>query len=401
MSAWPALRVADELPSTADVVIIGGGIVGAATAFFARRAGLRVVVLEKRPALCTLTTPVSTGAFRLQFDNPEEIAVVREGIDLFDHFADVAELPDYDLCIRKQGYLFCATSDAGAHHQRQFVDALHGWGVSDLELLTGDEARYRFPYLSSEIIQARFRQADGWLDPKRLTLGYARASGATICLETPAIGFNTRGDRVIGVQTPRGSIACEHAVIATGPFAGPVAALAGLELDLRPTIRHKMIIPDLPALPSTSPMTIHEETAAHWRPALAGCYALWTEATTPSGEPLDNVPTNEDFAFGLLDPRSPRSLARLSPIWASVWDEGSVYWVLQAGQYTYTADHRPLLGPSDVPGLVLNVGYSGHGIMASAGGSRRVVDSLLGRLSAEDNPFRPQRPMVERPLDIL
>jgi glycine/D-amino acid oxidase-like deaminating enzyme len=75
--------------------------------------------------------------------------------------------------------------------------------------------------------------------------------------------------------------------------------------------------------------------------------------------------------------------------------------VLQAGQYTYTPDHRPLLGPSDVPGLVLNVGYSGHGIMASTGGSRLVVDAMLGRVPLEANPFRPDRPMQKRPLDIL
>jgi sarcosine oxidase, subunit beta len=400
-AAWPVLQVADDLPASADVVIVGGGIVGAATAFFACRAGLSVVLLEKRPALCTLTTPVSTGAFRLQFDNPEEIAIVREGIDIFDHFAELAELPGYDLRIRKQGYLFCATTPAGAEHQRHFADALHGWGVADLELLDGDEARYRFPYLSQAIVQARFRQGDGWLDPKRLTLGYARASQATICLETPAIGFDRRGDRVIGVRTPRGSIACAHAVVATGPFAGPVAAMAGVQLDLRPTIRHKLVMPNLPALPPTSPMTIHEETAAHWRPGLAGGYGLWTEATTPAGAPLENVPTDAEFAFGLLNPRSPRSLAHLSPIWDAVWAEGNLTWILQAGQYTYTADHRPLLGPSDVDGLVLNVGYSGHGIMASAGGSRLVVDALLGRLSQADNPFRPQREMVERPLDVL
>jgi sarcosine oxidase, subunit beta len=400
-AAWPVLQVADDLPASADVVIVGGGIVGAATAFFACRAGLSVVLLEKRPALCTLTTPVSTGAFRLQFDNPEEIAIVREGIDIFDHFAELAELPGYDLRIRKQGYLFCATTPAGAEHQRHFADALHGWGVADLELLDGDEARYRFPYLSQAIVQARFRQGDGWLDPKRLTLGYARASQATICLETPAIGFDRRGDRVIGVRTPRGSIACAHAVVATGPFAGPVAAMAGVQLDLRPTIRHKLVMPDLPALPPTSPMTIQEETAAHWRPGLAGGYGLWTEATTPAGAPLENVPTDAEFAFGLLNPRSPRSLAHLSPIWDAVWAEGNLTWILQAGQYTYTADHRPLLGPSDVDGLVLNVGYSGHGIMASAGGSRLVVDALLGRLSQADNPFRPQREMVERPLDVL
>jgi sarcosine oxidase, subunit beta len=401
VTAWPGVQVARELPRTADVVVIGGGIVGAATAFFARRAGLRVVLLEKRPALCTLTTPASTGAFRLQFDNAEEIALVREGIELFDHFAEVTELPGYDLRIRKQGYLFCAFSDAGARHQRHFVDALQGWGVEDVELLSGDEARYRFPYLSADVIQARFRAGDGWLDPKRLTLGYVRASGASVCLETPAVGFDLKGERVTGVVTPHGTIACEHAVVATGPFAAPVAALAGLQLDLRPTIRQKLVIPDLPVIPQDSPMTIDEETAAHWRPGLNGCFALWTEAATPPGEPLENVPTNADFAFGLLNPRSPRSLARLSPIWESVWQEGSLYWVLQAGQYVYTADHRPLLGPSDLPGLVLNCGYSGHGIMASAGGSRVAVDAMLGRIAPEANSFRPQRSMVERPLDIL
>src|ERR671939_1368126 len=104
--AWPAPRLSGELPATADVVVIGGGIVGAATAFFAARVGLSAVILEKRPALCTLTTPVSTGAFRLQFDNPEEIALVREGVELFERFAEVADLPGYDLGLRQQGYLF-------------------------------------------------------------------------------------------------------------------------------------------------------------------------------------------------------------------------------------------------------------------------------------------------------
>jgi sarcosine oxidase subunit beta len=382
-------------------VVIGGGIVGAATAFFASRAGLRVVLLEKRPALCTLTTPVSTGAFRLQFDNPEEIALVRESIELFENFAEVAELPGYDLCLRKQGYLFCATSEEGVQHQRHFVEALRSWGVGGVELLSGDEARYRFPYLGEGIVQARFRAGDGWLDPKRLTFGYARASGATICLDMPAIGFTVRGNRVTGVRTPRGDIACEHAVVASGPFLGPVAAMAGLQLELRPTIRHKLIIPELPELPPAGPMTIHEETAAHWRPGLRGCFALLTDPHVPAGEPLENVPTSADFAFALLDPSSPTSLARLSPIWESAWEDGTLYWVLQAGQYTYTADHRPLLGPSEVPGLVLNGGYSGHGIMASAGGSRLAVEAMLGRITPEANPFRPQRQMIERPLDIL
>ena len=78
----PRARFADASPATADLAIVGGGIIGCATAFFAARAGLRVVVLERRAALGTLTTPASTGAFRLQFDNAEEIAAVREGVEL-------------------------------------------------------------------------------------------------------------------------------------------------------------------------------------------------------------------------------------------------------------------------------------------------------------------------------
>src|SRR6476620_83676 len=127
----PPLRFADSLPPTADLVIIGGGIVGAATAFFAARAGLSAVILEKRPALCTLTTPVSTGAFRLQFDNPEEIALVREGIDLFERFAEVTGLDGYDLGLKQQGYLFCTTNEAGMNRQQAWVGMQHGWGLDD------------------------------------------------------------------------------------------------------------------------------------------------------------------------------------------------------------------------------------------------------------------------------
>ena len=399
--AWPELRLTDDLPRTADVVVIGGGIVGAATAFFARRAGLTVVLLEKRPALCTLTTPASTGAFRLQFDNPEEIALVREGIQLFENFAEIASLPGYDLRLKQQGYLFCATSEAGVEHQRHFVEALHGWGVTDVELLSGDEARYRFNYLSPDIVQARFRNADGWLDPKRLTFGYARASGATLCLNTPATGFVRRGDRVTGVQTPRGTIACEHAVIATGPFAAPVAALAGLKLDLRPTIRHKLVIPELPVMPADGPMTIHEETAAHWRPSLAGC-----SGCSPIRPPL---PANRSRtcrpAPTLLFACSTRARRR-------AW-RGSVLSGSRSGTTAACtgscrrASTRTPPTTAHSSGRVTYLGwYSTWATAATASWPAPEAREwswtpCWGACQPEANPFRPQREMVERAMDIL
>ncbi len=390
-----------DLPPSADVVIIGGGIVGAATAFFAARAGLRPVIVEARPALCSLTTPASTGAFRAQFDNAEEMALVCEGITLFEHFAEVADLPGYSIDLQRQGYLWLTTRpDYMAHQQRQ-VRRQQEWGLKDVEWLSGDEARYRFPYLAPEIVGARYRAGDGWLDVRKLTMGYVQASRATVCLNTAVTGFDAVGGRVQGVVTAHGTIATERAVIAAGPFAAQVADWAGVAVPLAPVARQKLIMPDVPEVPPDAPMTIDEDSGAHWRPALQGAYLLRTVPGLPAGPPLADVPTRTDLVFDLLDPSSPYSVARISPFWRAVWARNTSAWAVQAGQYAYTPDHRPFLGATPVVGLYLNCGYSGHGIMASAGGSRLTVDALIGTLPAAANPFRLDRPMATREFDVL
>ena len=128
-------------------------------------------------------------------------------------------------------------------------------------------------------------------------------------------------------------------------------------------------------------MTIDDETGSHWRPALSGCYALRTDPRTPPGEPLLEVPTDAAYARALLDPASPSALANLAPFWGEVWRAGPPAWSLVAGQYEYTPDHRPFIGPTSVPGLHVNTGYSGHGVMCSGGGARRAIDLLLGRIA--------------------
>lgn len=381
-------------------MIIGGGIIGCATAFFAQRAGLRTTVIEKRPALATLTTPVSAGAFRLQFDNQEELELVRESVNFFDAFADRTGLDDYDIQVRHQGYLFVATTEEGAKAQQGHASALRKWGLNDVELLDAREAISRFPYLSPRILSARFRQQDGWVEPRRLALGLARASGANFVLGETVTGFDISRDRVTGVRTASGSIESGSAVIAAGPLSGPLAKLAGLDLPLATVRRQKLVLPDAPEVPQDAPMTIDVETGAHWRPALGGALGLWTAHGHPE-PPLDEVPTSSDFAFGLLNPESDHALARIAPFWSRVWESSRLQWWLQAGQYTYTPDHRPLLGPTQVPGLAVNTGYSGHGIMGSVGGSRRVVDAITGKLQPADNPFRPDRKMRDRVFDVL
>lgn len=390
-----------ELPSEAELLIIGGGVVGAATAFYAAQAGLQPVVVEMRPAPCSLTTPASTGAFRLQFDNLQELELVRESVDLFLNFREHTQQTKYDLGIRQQGYLFCTTDPQRLEWQRELVAQQHGWGQEDIELLSGDEARELFPYLGQNVLQARFRPDDGFLDPKQLTMGLLAASGATVVLDCCVTGFDLHDGRLAAIETNRGRIATAQAVIASGPFSGPVAALAGLELPLETVRRHKLVMPELPQVPRDAPMTIDEDTGAHWRPALAGAYLLWTDPTTPPSDPSEAVQADSQFYFSLLDPASPTSVSRIVPFWEQVWRVNTAPWMLMAGQYTMTPDHRPLLGPSEVEGLWLNCGYSGHGIMGSPAGSRLLVDLLIDRLPAEQNQFRFDREFEPRELDIL
>ena len=410
------IKVADGLPRTADLVIVGGGIIGCASAFFAARAGLRVAVLERRAALGTLTTPASTGAFRLQFDNPEEIALVREAVELFDAFAERTGLDGWDLALRHGGYLFCSLTDETVERSRRLVERQRTWGLDDVELLTGDEARARWPWLSPDVRGARYRADDGWLDVKALTMGYATAAsnadrihgalpggGATFLTHAEMTGVRTDADRVVAVETSRGPIATERVLVATGPFTAVTAALTGVALEIAPTRRQKLVVPELPLVPQDAPMTIHEESAAHWRPAMRGCLALYTEVATPPGEAADPVPISHEWAFGLLDPDSEHALARVAPFWRDAWNGGAprMHWFLQAGQYEVTPDRRPYVGAIGPEGFFVNGGYSGHGVMAGAGGSRLAIELVTGAADPAANPFRPDRRFAQREHDIL
>jgi len=397
------MRYLSEPPPTADLVIVGGGVVGAATAWHAARAGLNPVVVEARPALCTLTTPVAAGAFRLQFDNLEELTLVRESAELFLNFREMTEQRRYDVGVRQHGYLWLTTEDAMAARQKELAAQLHAWGQTDVEVLSGDDTRRRFPFVGPNVVQARFRAGDGFLDTKQLTFGLAEASGAGVATSCRATGFtlSADGSALAAVETTKGTISCGAAVVAGGPLSGLLAATAGVRLPIVTVRRNKLVFPALPVVPPGAPMTIDEDTGVHWRPALAGAWLLFTDPSTPPQEPTDAVTPDPSFAFQVLDPLSPAAVARVVPFWRGVWDDGAAPWILQAGQYTVTPDHRPLIGPTGIDGLHVNTGYSGHGIMLSPAGGRAMVDLLRGATAPGENPFAVDRAFADRPPPTL
>jgi sarcosine oxidase subunit beta len=375
----------DELPPSADVVIVGGGIIGCATAFYASRAGLSAVVVERREGLGTLTTAASEECFRAQFDEPENVKMMLESISVFEHFADIVQVPDCDIHLHQQGYLFLTNGDPGVLRKR--VQDQRRIGLPDVEYLPGDEVRKRFPFVGPDVTGATWRAKDGWLSAHEMTFGFAKGSSAFFALRTAATGIRQDAQGVAAVTTPRGEIATRRVVIAAGPFAGVVASWAGVQVPLANLRRQKAVLGQVPCLPPHAPMTIDNDTGAYWRPEVAGAALGWA-LPEPASEPLEAVPTDWTFPAVVLD-----GAARLVPFWVQVAEkltQDNVF--LSAGQYTCTPDNKPIIGPYfGLPGLFFNLGYAGHGIMASAGGARLLVDLVLNPEANADNPFHFER----------
>jgi sarcosine oxidase subunit beta len=378
---------AETFPATADVVVVGGGIVGVASAFWLSRAGLDTVLVEMRDGLSTLTTPNSIECFRAQFTEPAMAQLVLPSIQIFESFSDVIGLPGYDISIRHQGYLFVTDDPAMVGNLRTAVEKHRSLGVVDSELLLGDELHYRFPYLAPATVAATFRQQDGWLSTHEATQGFAKGSSAGFLLGTRVTGMETDGDGVSAVRTTLGTIATRTVVDAAGPFAGVVGRMAGLELPLEPVRRQKAFISPRPQIPQHAPLTIDLVQDVYWRPETGGAYIAWVDPDEPVGAPAEDLPTDWDYPAIVLD-----KLQRMNPFWGDIAVNlrgEDVH--LSAGQYVYTPDEQPLVGPvPEVPGFYVNCGYWA-GVMLSAEAGRRIANLVTGAMRPEDNPLRPTR----------
>ncbi len=382
---------------TPSIIIIGGGMAGVASAWFLAQSGARVLLLEQGNTFGWLTTGASLQAVRAQFSDPVNIAFMSESLAYYEHLGEHLDLPGYDIGFHQQGYLFITSEEAAIPALQERVAFQHSHGLTDVEFLAQAELRHRFPFLAPAALAATFRQRDGWLSAHEALDGFRRAARrlddgrrAEFRLNTRVEGLVQAGGRVTGVVTGEGNLEADAIVIACGPFSREVALMAGAELAIEAVRRHRLVIGEHHLIPGWAPMTIDQDTGAHWRPEGPGAALAWAEPE-PATPPSLDVRPDPNFPFRVLE-----GVYRLCPFWGDVAEtlpRSQVF--LHAGQYDMTPDHNPLIGPvPGIEGLWVNAGYSGHGVMAAPGGAKLLADLLTGARPLADNPFAPDRPFA-------
>ena len=373
---------------TADAVIIGGGIIGVATAFWLSRAGLSTILVEMRDGLSTLTTTASIESFRAQFTEPAMAALAKESIEVWENFADVTGLEGYEIDLRHGGYLFLTTDQGMVEVVKATVQNYHAVGVTDSEYLSGDEILNRWPWLNPQIKAGAYRAKDGWFSAHEVTQGFARAAeNARFYLRTRATGIEHDAQGVRAVITDRGRINTRVVVNAAGPFAIDVGRWVGLELPIYQVRRQRVFVAPHPKIPKEAPLIMDVDNESYWRPETGGALLGWHDPAEPKSDPMEDPQGDWDFPALTLE-----MVSRLSPFWTEVVDDLkkedlSVY----AGQYVHAPDDQPLIGPvSGIPGFYLNCAYW-PGVMLSAATGRWTCDLITGKMRAGANPLRLSR----------
>ena len=364
----------NDLPNSAQVVIVGGGVMGASTAYhLAKRGCTDVVLLEKQPFFGMGATGKCAGGVRYQFSTEINIRLSLLSMPMLDRFE--AELGQA-ISLRRDGYLFLLTNEREVATFRHNVALQRQLGV-ETDWLDGDEVRRRVPALAAaDVLAGSFNAKDGLADPNSVVMGYVNAAkrlGVRAFTEAGVTGIDVQNGRIVGVQTERGPIACESVVNAAGPWSAPISALAGVPLPVTPVRRQMLTTTPLPDLPPDFPFVIDFAQSLYFHREGEG---LLTGQSNPHELPGFDESVDPDWELVHMEAAIKRLplLARAGRM---------AHW---AGLYEVTPDAHPIFGGvPQVAGYYVVTGFSGHGFMHGPAAGLLMSEIILdGRFTTLD-----------------
>ncbi|ELY99045.1 FAD dependent oxidoreductase [Natrialba chahannaoensis JCM 10990] len=360
-----------------NVVVIGGGIVGLASAYELAARGADVTVCEKG-SIGSGSTERAAGGIRAQFSTPINVELSRESMRVWDEFD---ERFGTDIDYRKNGYLFLARSEETAAAFEDTVAMQNDCGVPS-KILSPEDAQEHCPGIDADtFIAATYSPTDGFADPHLALQAYSKAAaaaGADVRTKTPVVDVlrdDSGGDpRVTGVETPDERLKADVVVNAAGPWAHEAAAMANVVLPITPKRRQIAIAEPETPVPETDPLTIDLDRGSYFRPerngdALVGGHFAETD---PARDP-DGYTRSMDFEWAV-------DALEAAADWTSYFGPESAIKRGWAGLYAVTPDDNAIVEET-IPGFITAAGFSGHGFQHAP-----ALGQLVAELALDGEP---------------
>jgi len=357
---------------SADVVIVGGGIMGCALAYQLRRRNVDVLLLE-RETLGSQSTGKCAGGVRQQFSNEGNVRLQRMSVGMLESFEEEIGHP---ADFRQIGYLFVLTQPQQVEDFRHNMDLWHRVGLSEARWVDPAEAQRMVPVLKvDDVLGCTFCPTDGIASPADVTSGYAAAArrlGARLKEGVAVTGIDVASGRVQGVRTSAGDVATRLIFNCAGAWSASIGRMAGLEIPILPYRRHIAVTSTFPAVPRNNPMTVDFQTSLYFHPEGDGVLIGMSDREEPPGYV-------EDVSWEFLEKMFAQA-ARRAPALAAAGVKTA--W---AGLYEMTPDHQAILGPmGEVEGFWCAAGFSGHGFMQGPAAALLLTQLLLDHTSEID-----------------
>jgi sarcosine oxidase subunit beta len=361
------------LPTTANIVIVGGGVMGASTLYHLTARGIKnVILLEKNEFFGQEATGRCAGGVRYQFATEINIRLSLESLPMLDHFRDEI---GQDINYRKCGYLFVLTNSTDAETFKHNVQLQNNLGVAT-EWLTEDDIHRRLPYMRfTDALGGTFNPNDGVVDPNSVVMGYISAAqklGGRAYTEVEVTGVEVVGGRIQSVKTQKGDIDTPVVVNAAGPWAGVFGQMAGLNIPITSLRRQMFTTTPLPDLPDDFPFVIDFAQSLYFHREGEG---LLTGMSNPNESHGFDENVDEKWELTNLE----AAIYRLPLL------EKSGLLSHWAGLYEVTPDAHPIYGKTPVGGFYIVGGFSGHGFMHGPISGKLMTEIILeGKASTLD-----------------
>ena len=362
-----------NLPTTAEIVIIGGGVMGASAAYHLARRGMKNIVLVEKEDFCGGgATGRCAGGVRYQFSTEINIKLSLASLPMLERFKDeIGQEVNY----RHSGYLLVATNEKDADNFKRNVELQNKLGVST-QLLSGDDVRGRLPLMKfDDALAGTFNQKDGMVDPNGVVIGYISAAqkmGVRAFTRMDVVGVNLKGDCVEGVQTTFGTIKTRMILNTAGPWSGQVGMMAGVQIPVFPLRRQMFTTSPLKEVQNDFPFVIDFARSLYFHREGEGLLIGMSNQNEKPGF-AQNV--DEDFELVNLEAAIERMPLVERAQRVSHW----------AGLYEVTPDAHPIYGETNIKGFYICTGFSGHGFMHGPISGKLMSEYILdGKFSSVD-----------------